>query len=418
VKRLLSVCWTVLSSRALLPLVCGIFLMTYIGIAFGTDDTLIALMGYTRSSVILTVLLALIPVNGACRMLAETRRFLARRRALRVETTDVPAALYDETVEMPVSPSFGDLPARLGASGYATRHTDNVLVAWRGISAFPARMLFLIATFCIFAGILVSLTTRTSHRAAVIEGQPLPTATGGGGLVERIAMRTASGLILSRVLSIEVAQSDSGDAKRVFGLYPPSTYRGYFVYPRYLGFAPVIRLSAPGGQNYETQGTLNIYPPGREDRVEIAGSPYLMEFSMEQPADGSDPFITGRVTFLFRLLKGKELLFSGSAPVGGEFVHDGYRLAIPDCKRMVSTDFIRDYGVLMIWTAAVLFLVSGCIWLPVRVFFPRREMRFAYARNVLQGSSRAEGARRRHGSVFHEALDYLESGKSKMDKTL
>lgn len=405
-----------MSSQALLPLVCGIFLLTYIGIAFSTDDALIALMEYTRSSVVLTVLLALIPMNSACRILAEAKRYIKRRRALRVETTDVPATLFDETVEMSVSPSFGELQARLKASGYSARQSDNALVAWRGLSIFPARILFLAASFCIFAGILVSLTTRTSHRMAVIEGQPIPTATGGGGLVERITMRTASGSVLARVLSIEVAQSDSGDAKKVFGLYPPSTYRGYFVYPRYLGFAPVIRLSTPDAQNYETQGTLNIYPPGREDRVKIPGSPYLMEFSMAQPPDGSDPFITGRVTFLFRLLKGKDVLFAGSAPVGGEFVHDGYRLAIPDCRRMVITDFIRDYGVLLVWTASILYLVSGCIWLPVRVFAPRREMRFTFAQDALQANSRAEGGRRKHGGIFHEALDYLESGRSKMDK--
>jgi hypothetical protein len=143
-----------------------------------------------------------------------------------------------------------------------------------------------------------------------------------------------------------------------------------------------------------------------------------MELSMAQPVDGSDPFITGHVTFLFKLLKGKDELFAGSAPVGGEFVRDGYRLAFPDCRRMVLTDFIRDYGVMLVWTAAALFLLSGCIWLPVRVLAPRREMRLMYAGDVLQASSRAEGARRKHGGVFHEALDYLESGRSKMDKVL
>jgi hypothetical protein len=126
---------------------------------------------------------------------------------------------------------------------------------------------------------------------AVVEGQPLPTAKGGGGLVERISLGTSTGMILDKTLAIEVAPSESGDAKKTFGLYPPSLYRGYFVYPRYLGFAPVIRFSAPDLPAYETRCALNIYPAGREDGVEIPNSPYRIVFSMAQPDDGSDPYV-------------------------------------------------------------------------------------------------------------------------------
>ncbi|RII25037.1 MAG: hypothetical protein CXR31_15415 [Geobacter sp.] len=412
-KRLLSAIWTVLSSRALPPLVCGVFLLIYIGIAFGTDDTLIALMEFTRKSVILKVLLALIPLNSLCLMLKETDRHLKRRRVKNGEENDAPAGLFDESITVPVSPEFDELLGRLEAEGYTCRRTGGVLAAWRGSSIFPARVLFLAAVFCLFAGILVSLTSRSSHRMNVIEGEPIPTAKGEGGLVERIRLEPSSGAILDKKLILEVAPSTAGDGRKVFELYPPSLYRGYFVYPRYLGFASIIRFSAPGMQSAsEIQGTLNIYPPGKEDRLEIPGTPYQIVFSMAKPDDGSDPYMTGRFTLLFKVLKGKDVLFRGNVPAGGEFVNEGFRLAIPDFRRMVITDFIQDYGVLLVWTATLLLIGAGCIWLPVRVFCPRREMVFTYEHDTVNACSRAEGRIRIHAGVFHESLDLLEARRS------
>ncbi|GFE57814.1 hypothetical protein [Geobacter sp. AOG1] len=409
-KRLLSAIWAVLSSRAVPPLVCGVFLLIYIGIAFGTDDTLIALMAFTRKSVILVVLLALIPLNSLCLMLKETDRHLKRRRAKNGDENDAPAGLFDESIAVPASPEFAELRGRLEAEGYNCRRKEGVLAAWRGISIFPTRLLFLAAVFCLFTGILVSLTNRSSHRMNVVEGEPIPTAEGGGGLVERIRLEASSGVILDKKLRLEVAPSTAGDGRKVFELYPPSLYRGYFVYPRYLGFVSVIRFSAPGMQSAsEIQGALNIYPPGKEDRLEIPGTPYQIVFSMVKPDDGSDPYMTGRFTLLFTVLKGKEVLFRGNAPTGGEFVHEGFRLAIPDFRRMVITDFIQDYGVLLVWTAALLFMGAGCIWLPVRVFLPRREMVFLQEHDAVNACSRAEGRRRTHAGVFHETLDILEA---------
>ena len=412
-KRLLNAIWTVLSSRTLPPLVCGVFLLTYIGIAFGTDDTLIALMAFTRTSSVLVVLLALIPLNSLCRMLLETYRHHKRRRAVNCKEVETPYGLFDESVTVPALPTFAELEERLNSEGYRCRRTERTLAAWRGISLFPARMIFLAAVFCLFAGILISLTTRSSRRMNVIEGEPLPTAKGGGGLVERISLMKSSGAILDKDLIVEVAQSDAGDGRKIFGLYPPSLYRGYFVYPRYLWIASVIRFSAPDIQPaYEKQSALNIHPPGKEDRLEIPGSPYQIFISLVKPDDGSDPYMTGRITFLFKILKGKNLLFTGSVPTGGEFVQDGYRLAIPDSRRMVKTDFIQDYGVLLIWTAAILFICSGCVWLPVAVFLPRREMVFVREHDVINAFSRTEGRRRIHAGVFHEALDLLEARQS------
>ena len=247
----------------------------------------------------------------------------------------------------------------------------------------------------------------------VVEGEPLPTPDRIGGRVERITLANSSGSILSRTLTMEVAPSSSGYGKRIFGLYPPSLYGGSFVYPRYLGLALLLRFSAPDlPAGYEKHCILNCYPPGKEASEVIPGSPYRIVFSIPEPDAGSDRYIsymTGNVTLQFKLLKGKEVLFTGSAPGGGEFVRDGYRLAFPDIRRLVVTDFIGDYGVLFIWAAALFFVLAGCIWLPIRIFFPRREMLFRCGPDVTKACSRAEGGARRHAGVFHEALDLVDA---------
>lgn len=415
-KRLLHAILTAGSSRAVPPLVIGFFFLLYIGIAFFTDETLIALMAFTRKSFILAALLALIPLNSLFRVLRETGRHYKLRRMLSGKTSEGMSELFDEAVELPASPSVAELEGRLAAVGYKTRRLENALAAWRGFSIFPVRILFLAGTFCLFAGILISITTRTLQRSMVIEGEPLPTPEGTGGKVERITLANSSGSILSRTLTMEVAPSSSGNGKRIFGLYPPSLYGGAFVYPRYLGLALHLRFSAPDMQTgYETLSSLNCYPPGKEDSVVIPGSSYRIVFSIPEPDAGSDRYIsymTESLTLKFKLLKGKEVLFTGSAPGGGEFARDGYRLALPDIRRLVVTDFIGDYGVLFIWWSALFFVVAAIIWLPIRVFFPRREMLFRYEQDVTRACSRAEGGEREHAGVFHEALDLVDTRKA------
>jgi hypothetical protein len=217
-------------------------------------------------------------------------------------------------------------------------------------------------------------------------------------------------MILAKKLAIEIAPTNAGEGRRVFGLYPPTLSEGSFVYPRYLGVALYLRFAAPGmTKGFEKHSVLSLYPPGKEDSVEVTGSPYRIVISLAQPDDGSDPYETGRMIFQFKLLKGKDVLFTGSSPSGGEVARDGYHISFPDSRRLVVTDFIQDNGVLSIWAAIILFVAAGGIWLPIRLFLPRREMLFSCTQDVLHAYSRAEGKVRMHGGVFHEALDFLEA---------
>jgi len=412
-KRLLHAILAAGSSRALAPLVIGFFFLLYIGVAFFTDETLITLMAFTRKSLILGALLALIPLNSVLRMLQQSIGYLRMRRIVTGKSADSAPDLFDETVKLPAAPLFQELETRLVAEGYKTSRSNNALAAWRGVGNIAVRILFLAGTFCLFAGILISTTTRTAQRQMIIEGGQLPTPEGIGGRVERIALENSTGSILSRTLTMEVAPSSAGQGRRSFGIYPPSLYGGAFVYPRYLGLSLFLRFSAPEiPTGYETRSFLNCYPPGKEANVAIPGTPYRIVFTVPEPDAGSDRYIsymTGNATLQFKLLKDKEVVLTGSAPAGGEFARGGYRLSFPEIRRLVVTDYIRDYGVLFIWAAALFFTAAAGLWLPIRIFFPRREMLFRYEHDTTRACSRAEGAARRHAGVFHEALDMIDA---------
>ena len=398
------------TSRFLTPLVIGFFLLLYIGFAFFTEDALIALFDYTHSSLLLTVVLALIPLNGAFLLAAETRRYLERRRALSGDGPVAKEGLFDEAVQLSGTADFTSLQQRLQDQGYRTRVTRERLAAWAGVSLFPARFLFLLGTFFLFAGITISVSSRTVSRGAVIEGEPLALeGEQGGGIVEKISLERAASPFLAKTIAIKVAPASPGESGETFGLYPPSRYHGSFVYPRYLGVGLYLRFSAPDlPQGSEAHAVLPIYPPGKEANEPIPNSPYKLVVSLAEPIDGSDPYVTGKMVFPFKLLKGKDVVLTGSAPAGGEFSRDGYHLQFPEARRLLITDFIQDYGVFLIWASAFLLFAAAVVWLPIRFLVPRREMLILSEVGGLRTFSRAEGGSRKHGGVYHEALDMLE----------
>jgi hypothetical protein len=405
VRRMLAALWAALSSRALAPLVIGFFLLLYIGIAFFTEETLTVLIAFTGKNLLLAAVLSLLPLNFACRIAVEVRHYLKARRALS-GSAGLDPELYDEVVELASPPVLAELETRLAAAGYRTKKGAATLAAWRGLSLSPARIVLLAGIFSLFAGIFVSLETRTVQRQAVIEGSPFPTPSGTAGVVERIIFKVAGGPILAKELVMEVAQQGEGVKK--FGVYPPTIYQGAFAYPRYLGIALDYRFTAPdlpGG--YQGSGVFPIYPPGKEKMLVIPDSPYKIALSLARPEDRTDPYMTGRMVFLFKVLKGKDVLTAGSAPKGGQFAKDGVGMAVLDARRMVITDFVVDYGVLLIWGAGFLLLLAAALWLPVRLCFPRREMLFSLAGDRPRAGSHAEGRARRHAGAFHEVLDFL-----------
>lgn len=413
-RHLLKSLRVMLVSRAVTPVTLLCFLLCYIGTAFFSEEPLMVMQELTRTTPLL-LLLALIPFNIGARLVMELRRFLRRRALAQGDPANLKAGeLFDESLELLAHTPLERLGNRLQAVGYHIRLTPHSLFAWRGVSLFPARVLFLTATFALFGGILLSTAFRSSIRDTVIEGEPFLPASGGELQVKRINLNDYPGIFLDRTLSIEAVDRSGG--QRFFGLYPPALYRGFFVYPRYLGIAPLIRFAAPGfDRGFETHFILSIYPPGKEDSAAIPGTPYRIVFSLAPSEADSDPFRTGRMTLLFKVLQGEQPVASGELPIGGSFDKDGYRLAFADFRRVVTVDLVRDYGVLCIWSAALLYLAAFLFRLPVRLFYPRREMLFLKSGTVTHAFSLAEGERIRHDGVFHEALDLID-GDSASDR--
>jgi hypothetical protein len=404
-KRPLSLLIAVFASRATTPLVLAVFLLIYIGIAFFSPEPLQTLIGLSARFP-LALLLALLPLNCAVRLVMELRRpKTCMSRTSGVVMEPVPSNCVDEQYSMTAGRSLTLLQERLESSGYRTQSAAGSLTACRGISLAPARILFLGSLCLLFAGIFLSVTLRTSQRITVIEGEPFLQGAGQGGKVTRVALEDYAGLFLERTISIKVA---SVDGSRRFGLYPPGLYDGRFVYPRYLGVAPLVRFSAPELPSvFETHFILGIYPPGREDSADIPGTAYRIKFTMTNPDIANEPLRSGRFVINFRIMNGDESVASGSLPLGSLWEEGGYQLAVPDFRRTVAVDLVRDYGVFLIWGAMALVIASLCWWLPVRIFAPRREMHFWDLAGEITAFSVAEGARIQHRGIFHDALDFL-----------
>ena len=411
-KRSLAVAvMRILCSRAVTPLVIGMFLLIYIAIAFTVEDALTTLIGIVSSSLLLIAGFALIPLNRALMLTKEIFEFITRWRLTRRGVGDQVPELFDETVSLPVDPdSYATTERRLVDAGYTIRRDSRVFAAWQGLSSFPSRGLFLAATVCLFCGILLSLGGRSAYRGNLIEGVPVPRGEGQapGDVVRRIALVSSSGSLLAKTLTIELAPEASGEAVQTFRLYPPSRYHGAFVYPRYVGVGVRYRILTPEiPQGTEVSSVLNIHPPGKEEASEVPGTPYRLIFSLEDTADGSDPFTTGSFKVQCKLMRGNSLLLQGTAAAGAAVTKDGYRLDILEVRRAVVTDFIDDSGVYLVWLSALLFVLSFVLWLLVRTAAPLREMVFVSEGNEIAASSRAEGRVRQHSELFHELLDRL-----------
>lgn len=411
-KRILIASLRLLAARVLPMWMMLFFLLIYVGLAFFNAEPLSTLILLFRDYPPLAMILALIPLNSAIRLGKLSLEFIRLRGALAGRSGEQPVhGLFEEAVTLPGNVNFRELKQRLDSFGYRTRLTDVSLSAYRGITLFPARAFILAASCCLFAGVLVSTTMRSTQRVSVIEGEPFPLPKTDGGRVEKIVLADKKGLIFSRTLAIEVAGLN--DRTKVFGIYPPSLHEGSFVYPRYLGGAPLVRFSAPDlPQGFEMYYILMIYPPGKEDSASIPGTDYRIIFSMLTPETGDDPFQSGNVTLLFKIMKKDLPVSSGQLALGSEFKEQGYRLSFLDFRRVAASDLIKDRGVIMIWISLFL-LVSGMLcWLPVRLLSPRREMLFFDRSGVILACSRAEGHRTQHAGIFNDALDLLAPGHS------
>lgn len=406
--RILSLIKTALYHRLLLPVVCLIFLILYIGIAFITDESLVTLVQLVGHNPFALGLLVLVAINSSLRMTDDVRNYRIARQGVAGAFPAAVEGVCDQSLIVNGRLDAADVGRILGKEGYVVTMRDGFVAGVQGISLICPRLLWRLAALLLFAGVALSLSTRHSLRIPVIEGEPLQIEGAAPRSVERIALEDAPGRwFLQRRLAITLA--DAGGARGTFGIYPPGIVGDRFLYPRYLGVAPLLRLTAPGvTEPFEGYQLILLYPPGREDKVELING-YRAQFVIPQNDGMPDPFVSGRYDLHVKVLKEDLVVAEGDIPFGGRFEANGFSIALLGSARFVVTDFVRDYGVFCIWLASAVALAAFLLYLPLRLFWPRRVMLFAVDAESerIAADCSSEGRRRQHEALFHDLLDKI-----------
>lgn len=398
---------TTMSHRLLLPVVCALFLTLYIAIAFFTDEALVTLVQLVGHNPLALGLLALVVINASFRMAGDLRSYLTSRQAVAGAAPAAVEGVFAQSLAVSGQLDTDEVGRILGGEGYRVTVRDGSIAAVRGVSLICPRLLWRLALLLLFAGVALSLSTRTSLRMPVIEGEPLQVGGVAQFTVARIALEDTPGhWFLQRRLTVGLA--DGEGRQSAFGIYPPGMVGDSFLYPRYLGVAPLLRLNAPGvTEPFEGYQLIMLYPPGREDKVELING-YHAQFVILQRDGMPDPFVSGRYDLHVKLLKGDQLIAEGDIPFGGRFEADGFSVELLGSTRFVVTDLVRDYGVLFIWLASAVALLAFMLYLPLRCLCPRRVMLFfAYSEGRIVACCSSEGKRHRHEALFHDMLDRL-----------
>lgn len=405
-KRTLLALISLLSHRLLSPAVCALFLLLYIGIAFFTDETLVTMVQLIGHNPLALGLLALVAINALLRMIAGIRRWrIARKVAAGLLPADC-GLMGRESIAVAGLLDIDETARILRAEGYRVAVRESFVAARRGWSLLCPRLLWRLAVCLLFAGVVLSLSSRQSQRVPVIEGEVLELAGTAPRTVERITLEDAPGhWFLQRRLAITMAAPDGG--RDSYGIYPPGILGNSFLYPRYLAVAPLLRITEPGIGVSEGFQLIMLYPPGREDMVALSGE-YRLKLAILPREGVADPFVSGRFDLHVRLLKGDQLLSEGDVPFGGRFESNGLSVELLDARRYVVTDFVRDYGVLCIWMACAAALLAVTLYLPLRLIWPRREMWFSSdGQGGVSAWCSSEGRTRQNEALFYDLLDKI-----------
>lgn len=410
-KQMVAPVLSLLSHRLLPPAVCALFLMLYVVVAFFTDDALIMLVQLVGHNPLALGLLALVAINALIRLALDIRNWqLSKKWDVEPPAADSGGRGHD-TVTVTGWLDVGETARILAAEGYRVTVREGFVSARRGVSLLIPRLLWRLTVFLLFIGVAVSLSSRSSQRIPVIEGEPLQAPGAPPRTVERITLEETPGhWFLQRRLTITLLSPDG--ARDVCGIYPPGRLGTGFLYPRYLALAPLLRITEPGIGMSDGFRLIMLYPPGREDEVALAGD-YRLKLVIPVRDAATDPFVSGRFDLHVKLLKGDQLLSEGDIPYGGRFEADGFSVALLDARRYVVTDFVNDYGVLCIWTACVMLCAAMILYLPLRWIWPLRQIQFAAdGEGGVCARSRSEGRTRRHEGLFHDLLDRISRDSS------
>jgi hypothetical protein len=399
---------SLLSHRLLLPAAGLVCLFSYIAVAFFADEALVTLVQLVSHNPFALGLLGLVVGNILLGMITALDSYRLTRSAVTGNQSGVVENAFSQSLTVNGRLDTGEIGRILAGAGYRVTRRDGFIAGVRGISLICPRLLWRLSLVLLFAGLALSFATRTTLRLPVIEGETLPVEGMAQRQVARIVLEDTPGhWFLQRRLAITTI--DAGGGQSTFGIYPPGMLAGRFLYPRYPGIAPLLRFSIPkAGEIVEGYQLIMLYPPGREDRVELPDG-YRAQVAILQHDGMADPFVSGRFDLHVKLLHGDALVAEGDLPFGGRFEAKGFSVSLLDAKRFVVTDIVRDYGVLSIWLAIVAALAAFLLYLPLRLFWPQRLLVFTAAAGTGQifAGCRYEGKKRQHLAIYHDLLDRI-----------
>lgn len=406
-KRTLTAIVALLSHRLVLPAVCVLFLLCYIGVTFFTDEALVTLLRLIGQNPLALGLLALVAVNALLGMVTDIRVWIAARKLSDGRSHVDIGVMGHETIMVAGRLDTEETARILRIGGYRVTIREGFVSASRGISLLAPRLLWRLTVCLLFAGMALSLLSRQSQRIPVIEGEVLDLAGMPERTVERITLEDVPGhWFLQRKLAI--ALIDPSGRRDTYGVYPPRILGSGFLYPRYLSLAPLLRIDGPGFGLSEGYRLVMLYPPGREDVIPLSGD-YQLKLVIPDLEGMTDPFVSGRFDIHFTLLKGDQLVSEGDVPFGGRFESVDLTVELRDARRYVVTDFVRDYGLFCIWIALVTALVAFILYLPLRFLWPQRFMIFSVDTEKMQivAGCSSEGKSRQNETLFYDLLDKI-----------
>jgi hypothetical protein len=134
----------------------------------------------------------------------------------------------------------------------------------------------------------------------------------------------------------------------------PTFIAGMRLQLRDFGYSPRYLLKDRSGRVLDSAwAALRLFPPGSEDSFRlITPHTFSLRYSPAPDSAGGKPF-------QLRIVRGKDLLFTGSVGLGGEVPFDNGFLAIAEVRNWTRLVVVRDWGEPLTWGGILLLAVSG-----------------------------------------------------------
>lgn len=275
-----------------------------------------------------------------------------------------------------------------GAAGQA-------LAAVRGRFAPLGDLVFHLSFLLLLGGILLSLGTRFTGEAVIVEGQPFWGEPGDyyrytpPDAFQRVAPRFSfqverigaefygSELFFTDLLAEVRYPAETQERRTSMRLTQPARLGDANVTITGYGFAPVFELRDGRGTLIEN-GTvnLNLFPPGNEDAFRLPNRPHRVYLTFYPDAVLEDGVPRSRSNnllnplFQVRVFRNKVPVFRGILRPGEEARFDGLALRFPEVRLSGQARIVRDPGATLVFAGFLL----GLGGLGLRLLWYRREV--------------------------------------------